>query len=99
MKNVRIPLKLQIWILVILACASVTVLGATLVNHAPAASSSIPRYFGAGSAPICGNQLGLIGYSLSTERGYTGQEKPEFSNLPSSHRQPVVDVSTTLFTK
>lgn len=92
MKHVRISLKQQIWILAFLACASIAALGVTLVTL-----PSIPHSFGARSDPACGSQLGLIGYSLSTERGYAGQEKPEFSTLPASHRQPVVDLTTTLF--
>jgi hypothetical protein len=55
------------------------------------------RSFSADGMPTCGSQLGIIGFSVETVKGYSGEGKPEFSELTASHFKLGIDLNTVMF--
>lgn len=97
MKTAAIPSKLKV--LLVATCVCVLAVAAMFAVHAgiQAGGQGVSRSYDAGAVPTCGSQLGIIGFSVETTKGYAGEGKPEFSNLAASHVNPGVDLSTSMF--
>jgi hypothetical protein len=97
MKIATIPSTLK----VVLVAGGVCILAVVslFAMHAGTQPSGpgLSRSYSAGDVPTCGSQLGVIGFSVETAKGYAGEGKPEFTNLAASHFNPGVDLSTSRF--
>lgn len=89
----------RIWTILFFSC--IVIVGVVLSGSflAPQAQSSNHSHvLSVTSSPACNSQLGVIGYSLTTENGYSGGEKPEFSGIVAGN-QSLMSQSHELFAK
>lgn len=96
MKVLRNASKRTILTAALLACAAATTV-AVINASTHTQAQRAPRTYSAGAVPKCGSQLGIIGYSIETEKGYTGEGKPEFSTRIASSGKPGFDPNTVMF--